>query len=170
MSGTSRQAGFSLIEVLIAAGIMLIVALGVLPLFTQSMVNNSAGNDYTQVSNYAKSELERLNELPFDSPSLTIPAGQPSIITTDFYSPTRRRWVTAVVLASEKPTWTRTITVEQCSLSGVENGRCEATLPGGATPAFVHVKDIEVAIVGGRPQGGILGTGKRITLATMKPF
>lgn len=170
LSEQSRRSGFSLVEVLIAAAIMLVVALGLLPLFSQAMVNNSAGNDYTQVSNHAKSEVERLNQLAIDSADLTIAAGQPSRITEDFYSLKRKRWVNAATLGSERPVWSRTTTIRQCGVTDVSAGRCATSLPGGTDSSAIHVKDIEVQIVGGRPEGGILGTGKRITLATLKPF
>src|SRR4051812_50016518 len=67
--------GFSLIEVLIAAAIFLIVALGLVPFFTQAIANNRTGADFTQSTNYAKSELERLYALPLSSPDLQVTAG-----------------------------------------------------------------------------------------------
>jgi len=44
------------------------VALGILPIFAQAIANNRAGADSTQVTNIAKSELERLYSLPLWSP------------------------------------------------------------------------------------------------------
>jgi len=46
-----RDAGFSIIEALIAAAILLIIALGLLPLFTRSISDNVSGNDATQATN-----------------------------------------------------------------------------------------------------------------------
>ena len=52
------EAGFSLLEVLIAAVLMLVIAVGVLPLFTRAMTASLSGNDSSQASNFGRSRLE----------------------------------------------------------------------------------------------------------------
>jgi hypothetical protein len=61
------EAGYSVVEGLIAAALLLIVTVGVIPLFTRSMINNLRGNDSTRISNGAIDELERSLEAPFNS-------------------------------------------------------------------------------------------------------
>lgn len=68
------QEGLSLVEVLIAAAILLIVAVGILPLFTRSMLNNVSGYDSTQATSHGKSELETLFSNSVDSIEMTNPA------------------------------------------------------------------------------------------------
>ncbi len=62
------EQGFSLVEVLIAAAIFLVVALGIVPLFAQAIVNNRSGADYTTATNLAKSELRAPVLAPHDEP------------------------------------------------------------------------------------------------------
>jgi hypothetical protein len=59
------EAGFSVIEGLIAAALLLIITVGVLPLISRSMLNNVKGNDATRQSNGTVDEFERTLSLPF---------------------------------------------------------------------------------------------------------
>jgi prepilin-type N-terminal cleavage/methylation domain-containing protein len=162
------EKGFSLIEVLIAAGIFLIVALGIVPFFTQAIVNNRAGADYTQSTNYAKSELERLFSLPMSSPDLQVTVGT-SAVTVQYYSQTTHTWVTTLT-SGDVALWTRTVTIRQYSLSGMLNGAAPADALDASTPtAFVHARQIEVKVQSGRA-GGPLGGGKQVTLSVFKTF
>jgi prepilin-type N-terminal cleavage/methylation domain-containing protein len=162
------EKGFSLIEVLIAAGIFLIVALGIVPFFTQAIVNNRAGADYTQSTNYAKSELERLFALPMSSPDLQVTAGT-STVTVQYYSQTTHTWVNPLP-TGEVALWTRTVTIRQYGLSGMlAGGALTDALPAGTPAASVHAKQIEVKVQSGRA-GGPLGGGKQITLSVFKTF
>jgi prepilin-type N-terminal cleavage/methylation domain-containing protein len=164
------ERGFSLIEVLIAAGILLVVSLGVLPIFAQAIVNNRAGSDYTQATNYAKSELERLYSLPMDSPDLEITATD--TVRVQYFLQAKKEWVTALP-GNDVPLWTRTITLRQYSLGGVidvdKDGALDPPLPAGTPIAFVHLKEIEVQVQSGRA-GGPFNTGKRITLRVFKAY
>ena len=54
------EAGLSLIETVIAAAVLLVVAVGTLPLFVRSALNNVKGLDGLQASQYATSEHENL--------------------------------------------------------------------------------------------------------------
>ncbi len=61
-----REQGFTLLEVLIAATILLIVATGVLGLFSFAVVQNSAAGDHgTRVTEYAQDKMEQLMALSF---------------------------------------------------------------------------------------------------------
>jgi prepilin-type N-terminal cleavage/methylation domain-containing protein len=167
-----RASGFSLIEVLIAAAILLIVALGVLPLFTQSITNNQAGNDYTQATNHAKSELERLYEMPFNSPELTVVGTATTRV--QHFSQNTHEWIDGAAPAGETPLWVRTTTIRQFGLAGLvdanEDGYFDSPLSGGTVSTFVHVKEIDVRVNAGRSDFNLLGAGKRVALRTLKPF
>jgi prepilin-type N-terminal cleavage/methylation domain-containing protein len=162
------EKGFSLIEVLIAAGIFLIVALGIVPFFTQAIVNNRAGADFTQSTNYAKSELERLYALPFSSPDLQVTVGS-SAVTVSYFSLATQTWVPAIT-SPDVALWTRTVTIRQYDISHMLTGAAVTdALPAGTPVASVHAKQIEVKVQSGR-SGGPLGGGKQVTLSVFKAY
>jgi prepilin-type N-terminal cleavage/methylation domain-containing protein len=165
------ELGFSLIEVLIAAAILLVVALGVLPIFSQAIVNNRAGADYTQVTNLAKSELERLYSLPFSSPELEVVGAE--TVRPEYFSQKDQKWVDGDPPYEDPPLWTRTTLIRQYGLGGIvdvdKDGKLDGPLPGGTPSAQVHVKEIEIRAGSGRG-GGPLGAGKRITLRVYKAY
>lgn len=169
--GAGGEQGFSLIEVLIASGILLVVALGVLPIFAQAIVNNRAGADYTQSTNIAKSELERLYALPFSNPDLEVHGDQTERV--DYFSLNQKIWIAGEAPAADPPLWTRTTIVRQYGVGGVvdldKNGALDPPLPEGTPETFIHVKEIEVRVESGRG-GGPLGAGKRITLRVYKSY
>jgi prepilin-type N-terminal cleavage/methylation domain-containing protein len=169
LRGRAREEkGFSLIEVLIAAAIFLIVALGIVPFFTQAIVNNRAGADFTQSTNYAKSELERLYALPFSSPDLQVTTGS-SAVTVSYLSLASQTWVPAIT-GTDAALWTRTVTIRQYDLSHMLSGAAVAdALPAGTPVSFVHSKQIEVKVQSGR-SGGPLGGGKQVTLSVFKSY
>lgn len=102
-----RQQGFSMIEGLIAAALIGLVAVGVIPLFTRAMSDNMAGADYTRVTNYSKSKQEEITRMPYDQPSLMVTVANPSM---EYMDPSTGQWTTT------KPSnllavWTRTTTL-----------------------------------------------------------
>jgi len=164
--------GFSLIEVLIASAIFLIVALGIVPFFTQAIVNNRAGADFTQSTNYAKSELERLYALPFSSPDLAVTAGTEAV-TVQYYSKMDQKWETTLTTTGDVALWTRTVTIRNFGLGGMvdidHDGKLDGPLSADTPAASVHAKQIQIAVQSGRA-GGPLGGGKQITLSVFKAF
>lgn len=64
------DAGFTLIEVLVAMAILAIVALGVAGMFSHAMVVNASGYDYAQLASQARFVLEELRARPFNDPTL----------------------------------------------------------------------------------------------------
>ncbi|HKI03713.1 MAG TPA: hypothetical protein VKK31_17165 [Thermoanaerobaculia bacterium] len=171
------ESGFSLIEVLIAAGILMMIALGILPIFAQAIVNNRAGADYTQATNHAKSELERLYSLPMNSPELAITAAP--TVRTEYFSQRDQKWVDGEAPvdgddpADDMALWTRTTTLQQFGVGALvdtdRDGKLDNPLPAGTADSFVHFKEIEVRVESGRG-GGPLGAGKRITLRILKAY
>lgn len=159
------ERGFSLVEVLVAAAILLVIALGLVPIYTRSIRSNVEGFDYTHVSNSAKSRAEEYRQLPFASPSLTIPPGQEQIEVPDFYSRDEHRWLDEAAWADAEANgdvalFTRTTTVRQFGIADLTN-----PLDGGL-PA--HVKEITVAVEGSREAGHVFGAGKTIAVRVFK--
>ena len=74
-AGRHGAAGFSIIEALIAAAILLIIALGLLPLFSRSISDNVSGNDATQATNGSRTQVEEMLKVPFSNDRMTVPAG-----------------------------------------------------------------------------------------------
>lgn len=167
---TGRESGFSVIEAMIAFVVLLIITLGVLPLFSRSIVNNDAGSSYLQATNQARSRLEALRQLPFTSPDLTIPAGQTELVTEEYFSLKDKQWKAGAAPSTDPALWLRTSTIRQYSNEDrVEDNRYDDPLDGGASLDFVHIKEIQIEVRSAR-EGGPLGTGKRITLRHFKTF
>ncbi len=66
----ANQAGFTLIEILVALVILSFVALGIAGLFSHSIVVNASGHDYALLASEARFALETLQGLPFDHANL----------------------------------------------------------------------------------------------------
>ena len=157
----SAPRGFTVIETLIAAVLLLLIAVGVLPMFTRSMVNNAEGFDHSRVANFARGRGEEFFQLPFDSPELTLTAGTERVFD-EHYSQNKKKWVDgATAEDGDSALWTRTTTIRQF---GVD----DLTTPLAATAPDinVHLKEITVAVQSER--AGPLGVGKRITVRLLK--
>jgi Tfp pilus assembly protein PilV len=155
-----RAAGFSLIEVLVSALLLMVIALGVLPVFLQATASNEAGREYMMVSNFARSRAEEYSQLAFNSPALTLTAGT-QLVTTDYYSAKTRTWVSTLA-SGDTAMWTRTTTVRQYSISSLTS-----PLPASTPPETVHLKEITVDVQGSK-LGSIIGSGKRATVVMMR--
>ena len=155
-----RPAGFSLIEVLISALLLMVIALGVLPIFLQAVASNEVGREYMIVSNFAKSRAEEYAQKAFNSPALTLTAGT-QLVVKDYYSAKTRTWVPALT-AGDLAMWTRTTTVRQFSFSDPAT-----PLAAGVPAGTIHVKEITVDVKGAK-LGSIVGSGKQATVRMMK--
>lgn len=161
-SGSRRERGFSILEVLVAAVILMVIALGLVPLYSRAIRSNVEGFDYTQVSNFAKSRAEEYRQLPFDNPRLAVPPGSTELAVDDFFSRNEHEWV-ATLDAGDTALFTRTTTVRSFHIDDIEN-----PLDGGAAPEAVHLKEITVEVEGSRAAGSPLGPGKTIAVRVMK--
>jgi hypothetical protein len=142
------EAGFSLIEALIAALLLLFIVIGVLLLFSRAMMNNIQGNDASNISNAAVEGFEELLALPFDNQTLTLPAGVTQTTTTEVYSLLHNEWILpADLTAGDEAQYTRTVQLEQFQLSDLtDDGRLDTPLPGGSLTTFVQLKRLEIQI------------------------
>jgi Tfp pilus assembly protein PilV len=174
--GRPAEAGFSLIEALIAAAILLFIAIGLIPLFSQAILNNSAGSDHTVASTFAKDELEDLQDAAFGNSALLIDNTEDLLLTTDFWLPGStsvgdEQWV-ATVPSGSQSRWTRTTQVTQYSISAYDDGILadDERKPGNAQPIEVHLKVIEVLLQNDKQASSGLAPGPNLVYRMVKPF
>ncbi|HYO12253.1 MAG TPA: hypothetical protein VE685_03545 [Thermoanaerobaculia bacterium] len=176
LSDRTREAGFSLIEAVIAAFLLLVIALGLIPLFSRSILDNSSGNDSTQASNHGRTQLEELIQAPFNSQRLTVAAGQPFSGTTESWTQGNpdelgdalEGWWPGEPADRGQILWRRTTQVSQYSISDLDDGVLDDPQPGGSQPNFIHLKQIEVVMDSQR--SALIGGGRDLTLRVIKPF
>ena len=160
-----RAEGFSLIEGVIAAALVLIIALGILPLFTRSIINNVGGSDFSQISNAAKSRAEELFELPFDSQLLAITTGTDRVLE-EYLSQRDKVWKPGVeadaVADSDLALARRTATIRQFNINDLAS-----PLDNSAPPGSVQIREIIVQVRSTRA-GSPLGPGKRTAVRLFK--
>ena len=170
----NARSGFSIIEALIAAAILLIIAIGVLPLFTRALTNNLAGDESTRVSNFSKSAVEDLVNRDFNHVDLLITTGSSKIVGPDYWQDADKTrtgeeiW-TATPPAAGVGVWQREVEVRQFSVRAFEDLKLDPAeaLPAGADVQDIHFKVSEARVQGIR-QAGPLESSKRITVRTIK--
>lgn len=163
--------GFSLVEVLIASVLLLMIALGIIPLFVRAVGMNQEGRSASMVAAAASSEVERLKAAAFNSPVMTIPAGEDEILFEQWQSEARGEWI-------DEGTWIpgdgfafhMTTRIRQFSLFSLgDNQLDEAELISGdvgfSDPALVQLKEIVVHVESGNFPGSV---SKEITLRSLR--
>ena len=152
------EAGFSLIEGLIAALLLLVIILGVLPLVSRAMFNNLQGNDATQETNATVDGLEELLSIPLQADDLTVLTGETSRVHSDVFSSRTNSWAdgTAPDRTDAGKQLVRTRTVEWFGLSDLEqdsegdaidpNRTLDTPLDGDTLPGNVAYRRITTTI------------------------
>lgn len=127
----ARQAGLSLTEVLIAAALLLLIAISIIPIFQRAVVSNISGGEATQVSTGGvRVGLESMNQMTVNHPDITIPetsnalALDPLLLDTGTLIEGQaqallgdERWIAAPDWPSSEPTLTgRALWVRQTQL------------------------------------------------------
>jgi Tfp pilus assembly protein PilV len=169
----SAQSGFSIVEVMIAALILLVVAIGILPLFVNSIVSNAQGQDSTSAANFARSRLEEFKSLSFDDARLIIAAGNEQQYD-EIYLFKAKKWIDGTTPPDgDWALWTRTTWVRQYQSIDTSQPPPYLTtpLPAGTDPSFVHLKEVEVRVVSNRNKdaGGFsFGAGKAVSARIFK--
>ena len=154
-SDRRSEAGFSLVEVLIATALLLLIVIGLIPLFTRSMLNNVEGDEATRATNVAVDNFERLLSLPFDSLPMSLPAGVAITTQDDALLLNTNQWHDAgSIPAGDHARYLRTTTVQQFNISDLlDNGTLDNPLPGGWTPSQVHIKVVDIQVGNPRKVG-----------------
>ncbi|MCC6856373.1 MAG: hypothetical protein IT189_09980, partial [Microbacteriaceae bacterium] len=157
---SAHEAGFSIIEGLIAALLLLVVTLGILPLFSRAMNNNVKGNDSTRQANGAINAFETAMALPFNSGAMTVPAGTEVVVNEAMAlkkvaSPTggsdlalSPRWeLLADLGVDDKPLMNRTRTLRQYSFDDfLDDQVFQLPLDAATEPRLVHLKVVDVTL------------------------
>ena len=165
-----HAAGFTLIEALIGLFFLVVISLGVLPIFVRSSIENVSGKEATEVTNLGRSELEEFRELPFDSPNLTIDAGTEKTFD-EYFSATDKKWKPGLepTDGSDPARWTRATVVRQYSATALDDGELDPAeaLPAGTDPGLIHLKEIHITLDSNR-EGAGLGVSKSTQLRILK--
>jgi hypothetical protein len=161
------EAGFSLLEVLIASLLLLFIALGTIPMFTMAQSSNLQGSENTRAANYARQRLEEMWQLPFNSDPLTIVAGTERA-HTEYLDPSsdQERWLPLVGTPPDGTLFTRHTVIRQFSAEDTEEEPISAEV-AEVDPARVQLKEITVAVDSLRT-GGPLGAGKSVEIRGFK--
>lgn len=147
------EAGFSLIEVLIASLLLLFILIGVLPLFSRSMMNNIQGNDASNVTNAAVQGVESLFTLPFNNDQISLPVGQTLVERQQFFTLDGNQWLDTVP-SGDTAQYERVLRLRQYSFADVaEDGTFDVPLDGGAEPGNIQFKAFEMEITNDRTIG-----------------
>lgn len=161
------ERGLSIVEVLIASALLLIIALGILPLFSRSIISNRQGLDSTEVSNMARTQMEEYAQLPFNHLMLTVPDGADELIVEQHFSEKDKKWKAGKDPAGgDTALFTRTTTIRQYGIDPSAPSGLTAKITGGDPPATIHLKEIQVNVLG--RAGGPLGPQKQITVRVFK--
>jgi Tfp pilus assembly protein PilV len=157
-------AGFSFIEVVIASLLLLMIAVAVLPMFTEAAASNETGREYTDVSNFARSRAEEFVQLQFNAEPVTITAGT-SRVHDEYFSATSKKWLAGTTATSpDRALWLRKTTIRQFEAKDVT---LSTPLPAGTEPLRIHVKEVQVE-VHGASVGSLFGPAKSITVRALK--
>jgi hypothetical protein len=165
--GAGREDGVTLIEIMIASVMFLAVSLGIVPMFTQSMVSNSSGNDSTKAANFARAQAEELMQLPFNHPDLTLEVGSQKTIE-EYYSTDGGTWHLVPPPPGVLPEWSRVTTIRQYNVEALDDDvvQIAEALPADTDPTFIHLKEIQVAV---QQAGGLFNSSaKMVTVRTLR--
>jgi type II secretory pathway pseudopilin PulG len=168
-----KERGFSLVEAMVAALLLLMIAVGILPLFVGSIVNNAQGQDSSTAANFARARLEEFDQLPFDDARLQIVAGTERQFD-EIYLFKAKKWIDGTVPpAGDWALWSRTTLVHQYGAKNFEDApySWDTRLPSSAAKGDIHLKEVEVTVRSNRNQdatGPSLGAGKTMSARLYK--
>lgn len=172
------QRGVSLVEALVAVGLLGIIAAGILPLFSQALVNNAMGREGSTAANSAREVGEYALGSNWNDPLFVVPAGATSLLVEDNWVSDRLateqefedarpvwegRWYRRSPGPSQVPTdrylgtqVRRIVETRQHGVGQWRNGMALASddaLDGSALAAFVQLKMIDIEIRHENEQG-----------------
>ena len=144
------QRGMSVVEVLVASLIMVVVALGLIPLFARSMRQNREGANFMELTNVARSALEEYLQMDFGAPRLTIPAGSDELVVQHFWNSATHEWEPLPADLNTLPAsadFERTIQVQQFTSGDlILDGTLDDPLAGDVPADLVQLKRIRVMV------------------------
>ena len=180
--------GFSMIEVMIAGAILLIISLGLIPLFVQAVRNNETGSDYLQATNENKGRLEEASSLSINSATLALPAGATEGQVVESYAQGARNqigdinegWWAGTPTGKGDLLWTRTTRIHAFSITALDQDAKDFTLSPterltGASASDTsdltnqNLKEVEV-VLESEKDSSVFGGTKRTTFRLLKAF
>ena len=183
---TARDAGFSLIEALIAAALVLMITLGVMPLFTHAVVQNVSGKESTISTNYSRSTTEELIGLPLDREEVRTELSETEReLCYSYEHPDGWKEVPDCNPENDPndyPAWARTTLIRQYNINEIYDGDTAAGNPTFKNPilgyavgndrldSFVHIRELMVITEGQREEGSPLGKGRRVDMVELRGF
>lgn len=168
-----RQSGFSLVEAMVAALLLLLIAVGILPLFVNSVTNNAQGQDSSTAANFARARLEEFDQLAFDDPRMQITAGDERSFD-EIYLFKDKKWIDGTVPpAGDWALWGRKTLIHQYGATEFDDPpySYDTKLPATTAPGSIHLKEIEVIVKSFRNRdatGFSLGAGKTVSARIYK--
>lgn len=198
-SGARRrrgEVGFSLLETLIAAAILAVVAVGLLPIFHRSVWNNISGADASLVTQMVKSEQEELKSLPYDAPSINMSlldpmdpslrdiagGGQEMVLSTTVWDPAANApvvsgysqtlangaWVTDPATAQGLVVWQRETVVRQYSYADISDGVIDVTT-GNTLTTQGHPHLFDTPLRADAPKSQVNFVEQDVSITSMRP-
>jgi Tfp pilus assembly protein PilV len=183
--GVGSATGFSMLEVMIAGAILLIISLGLIPLFARAIRDNETGSDYTQISNGNKSRLEEASQLPINHASLGVPAGMAEGQAVESWAQGDARlgdaaegWWPGAPAGKGRLLWTRTSRIHLYSMDALDKRARDFVLDplerqlGTGDPCEMgrnHLKEVEV-VLESEKESTLFGGNKRVTFRLLKAF
>lgn len=185
------RAGFSIVEVLVGFLILLLVVIGLLPIFTRGIIQNVSGRESTVVANHGRTRVEDRLQLTFNNWDLTIEDGTVRS-AVDYWGQGSQHevgdegWTDSP--DDEVAPWQRTTEIRQFSINGVNDtdldgildeiegledgdydGYFDSALNAGASPNTIHLKEVRVRVLSMRTPFGA-GEPTELTLRGVKAF
>lgn len=188
------QRGMSVVEVLVAAGLLLVISLAILAMLTRSLANNTRGWEATQTSNFARTQLDQYLGEYLSAPGIEISAGATENTASQFWASgssvidndADEGWYDSESLAQGTVLLEKSTTVTQFNVKTllgdpaglnddgeyyyqISPSKLSSPLSGDVDPRFANLKRIELTIKG-RRQGGSLGAGQQLASETYKSY
>lgn len=166
------EAGFSLLEVLIALTIMATAMTGILALYGRAFLDGVQAAQTDEVTARATQYLEDLALLPLDADALSVPRGEDERQEELGWLESQERWVSRSSLPEGyRPRYWLEVRVRQFAVDALSHGgpelEADERLTETEAPNRSHLKEIRVRVRAG--VGGI-GRGPRrsITLRLLR--
>ncbi|NJL26421.1 MAG: hypothetical protein HC897_00410 [Thermoanaerobaculia bacterium] len=149
----TRRAGLSLTEVLIAAALLLLIAISIIPLFQRAVVSNISGGEATQASTGGvRVGLESINQTTLNHPDMSLPGTSNALALSPMVLETGplvegqaqaavgdERWISAPDWPSALPVlngralWARTAQLRNFTYADIHSGTISVTGGGIVT-------------------------------------
>ncbi len=172
--GTDRSAGFSVVEVLVASAILLIVTVGLLPMFVRSINNNVQGQRLTELVHRSNSSLERIIQDDYNDQRFDVQPGDtfgtppgPGTETIDLYSSEDQIWYPEADFPTDQvPEFRRAVRVRHLMI--VQSDLDPDAVVLQPTDGGADVKEVQVAVT--NADDTVFGPSRQLTLRFLKAF